>query len=197
MLCLSTSFHDHLPGEGEAADVNLIHLDRKKSGYYELEKLDESQGWNHQQGTMFYWNPHSPDNQFFFNDRDPNGVVFTVLYDLQKHERIKTYRYSNQSFGNSGVCPLGKYFLAINYARMARLRPVTGYKDSYDWTEGLAAPKDDGIAIIDIKTGKKKRVTCLRLTFLRVYVWRDGPTFKDGSVRSPSEKRAKSNCRQK
>ena len=110
LLCLSTSFHDHLPGEGEAADVNLIHLDRKKSGYYELEKLDESQGWNHQQGTMFYWNPHSPDNQFFFNDRDPNGVVFTVLYDLQKHERIKTYRYSNQSFGNSGVCPLGKYF---------------------------------------------------------------------------------------
>ncbi len=156
LICLSTSFHDHLPGKGEAADVNLIYLDRKNSGYYELEKLDETQGWNHQQGTMFYWNSHSPDNQFFFNDRDPNGIVYTVLYDLQKNERIKTYRYSHQSFGNSVVCPLGKYFLAINYARIARLRPVTGYKDSYDWTEGVAAPKDDGIAIIDIKNGEKK-----------------------------------------
>ena len=23
--------------------------------------MDESQGWNHQQGTMLYWNPHQPD----------------------------------------------------------------------------------------------------------------------------------------
>jgi hypothetical protein len=39
---------------------------------------------------------------------------------------------------------------------MARLRPVTGYKGSFDWTDGVAAPKDDGIAIINIKTGEKK-----------------------------------------
>ena len=66
LICLSSSFHDHLPGKGEAANVNLIHLDRKKKGRYKIEKLDESQGWNPQQGTMFYWNPHHPDNQFFF-----------------------------------------------------------------------------------------------------------------------------------
>ena len=83
-------------------------------------------------------------------------MVKTVLYDLSKGRRIKTYQYGNKSFGNSGVCPNGKYFLAINYARMARLRPVTGYKDSYDWSEGIAAPKEDGIAIINIDTGEKK-----------------------------------------
>ena len=80
LICLSSSFHDHLPGKGEAANVNLIHLDSKKDGRYKVEKLDESQGWNPQQGTMFFWNPHEPDHQFFFNDRDPKtGVVFTVL----------------------------------------------------------------------------------------------------------------------
>jgi hypothetical protein len=84
------------------------------------------------------------------------GVVYTVLYDVKKRERVKIYQYDLHSFGNSGVCPSGKYFLAINYARMARLRPVTGYKGSFDWTDGVAAPKDDGIAIINIKTGKKK-----------------------------------------
>ena len=154
---LSSSFHDHLPGKGEAANVNLINLDRKIKGHYLVEKLDESQGWNPQQGTMFYWNPHRPDHQFFFNDRDPkSGVIFTVLYDINKRQRVKTFHYGHQSFGNSGVCPLGKYFLAINYARMARLRPVTGYKGSYDWTDSISAPKDDGIAIVNIETGEKE-----------------------------------------
>ena len=32
---------------------------------FKIEKVDESLGWNHQQGTMFYWNPHSPQDQFF------------------------------------------------------------------------------------------------------------------------------------
>ncbi|MDA8757810.1 hypothetical protein N9M92_04540 [Flavobacteriaceae bacterium] len=157
LICLSSPFHDHLPGKDEAANVNLIHLDYKQKQAYKVEKLDESQGWNHQQGTMFYWNPHQPDIQFFFNDRDPKtGVVYTVLYDIKKRQRVKTYHYPQQSFGNSGVCPVGKYFLAINYARMARLRPVTGYKDSFDWSADVPAPKDDGIAIIDIETGEKK-----------------------------------------
>ncbi len=157
ILCLSTSFHDHLAGKGEHANVNIIYANEKNGNSFKIEKVDESQGWNHQQGTMFYWNPNSPQDQFFFNDRDSkSGVVNTVLFDLSKGRRIKTYSYGNESFGNSGVCPKGKYFLAINYARMARLRPVTGYKDSYDWSEGIAAPKEDGIAIIDIKTGKKK-----------------------------------------
>ncbi len=157
LLCLSSSFHDHLPGKDEPANVNLIHLNRNNKEHYRIQKIDESQGWNHQQGTMFYWNPHHPDHQFFFNHRDQKtGVVYTVLYDIRKQRRVKTYHYDNQSFGNSGVCPLGKYFLAINYARMARLRPVTGYKDSFDWTRGTAAPIQDGIAIIKIQTGKKK-----------------------------------------
>ena len=113
LICLSSSFHDHLPGKGESANVNLIHLNSKKNGHYKLEKLDESQGWNPQQGTMFYWNPDKPNHQFFFNDRDTKtGVVFTVLYDVKKHQRAETYHYDNQSFGNSGVCPTGKYFLA-------------------------------------------------------------------------------------
>ena len=157
ILCLSAPFHDHLAGKGEPANVNIIYANKKNDNSFKIEKVDESQGWNHQQGTMFYWNPDSPQNQFFFNDRDSkSGVVYTVLYDLSKGRRIKFYKYENKSFGNSGICPKGKYFLAINYARMARLRPVTGYKGSYDWSEGIAAPKEDGIAIIDIKTGVKK-----------------------------------------
>jgi hypothetical protein len=39
---------------------------------------------------------------------------------------------------------------------MARLRAVTGYTGATDWTEGIEAPANDGIFIVDIESGKKK-----------------------------------------
>jgi hypothetical protein len=38
---------------------------------------------------------------------------------------------------------------------MARLRPVTGYAEATDWTTDVAAPADDGIFRVDVKTGAK------------------------------------------
>lgn len=157
ILALGSTFHDHLPGSNEPADVSLVHLDKPEGKFFNVEKIDMSSGWNLQQGTMFYWNPENPASQFFFNDRDPKtGKVFTVLFDVDKRKRIQEYRFDDTPVGNSGVCPVGKSFLAINYARMARLRPVTGYRDATDWTEGKSAPDDDGIFVIDIQSGKER-----------------------------------------
>ena len=157
ILALRTPFHDHLPDGHEPADVTLVNLDRMDGDFFKVEKVDESLGWNLQQGTMFYWNPAKPATQFFFNDRDPQtGKVFTVLYDINKGRRIREYRFEDTPVGNGGVCPAGKSFLAINYARMARLRPVTGYMGATDWTEGVSAPEDDGIFIVNIRSGRKK-----------------------------------------
>lgn len=157
ILTLGTTFHDHLPGGDEPADIALIHMDQPEGDFYKIEKVDKSLGYNLQQGTMFYWNPEKPASQFFFNDRDPQtGKVFTVLYDTDKGRRINEYKFEDTSVGNSGVCPVGKSFLAINYARMARLRPVTGYRGATDWTIGIDAPVDDGIFIINIESGGKK-----------------------------------------
>lgn len=157
ILTLGTTFHDHLPGGDEPADVCLINIARKEGNFYKIDKVDQSLGYNLQQGTMFYWNPEKPESQFFFNDRNPKtGKVFTVIYDIKKGGRIREYMFEDTPVGNSGICPAGKSFLAINYARMARLRPVTGYKDATDWTEGIPAPNNDGIFIIDIHSGEKK-----------------------------------------
>ncbi|MCU0474319.1 MAG: hypothetical protein MUC93_13315 [Bacteroidales bacterium] len=157
ILALSTSFIDHLPDGNEPAGIVLVKMDQPEGDFYKVEKVDQSLGWNPQQGTMYYWNPDKPASQFFFNDRDPKtGKVFTVLYDIDKGKRIREYKFEDTPFGNSGVCPVGKSFLGINYARMARLRPVTGYKEATDWTEGVAAPENDGIFIVDIESGKKK-----------------------------------------
>ncbi len=151
LLALRSTFHDHLPEGHESADVVLI--DSKND--YQVTKIEESRGWNPQQGTMFYWNPLKPDTQFFFNDRDQEtGNVFTVLFDIEKKRRVKEYRYKNRPIGNYGVMQEGGWFAGVNFARMARLRPVTGYKGAADWTEGVLHPKDDGIFKVNTKTAK-------------------------------------------
>jgi len=105
----------------------------------------------------------APETQFFFNDRDvKTGKVFTVLYDIQKRRRVREYRYDDTPIGNSGAAPNGTAFLALNYGRLARLRPVTGYPGALDWSKDDPAPANDGVFIVDIRTGMKRLLVSYR-----------------------------------
>lgn len=153
ILALEAAFHDRMPGSEDAARVVLI--DTRQD--HRMLPVDETRAWNFQQGTMFYWRPGAAGNQFFFNDRDPsNGAVFTVLYDATRKRRVREYRFAETPIGNSGVSPAGDAFLAINYGRLARLRSVTGYPGTWDWSKEEAAPANDGIFVVDILSGQKR-----------------------------------------
>jgi hypothetical protein len=112
---------------------------------------------------MMYWNPEQPSRQFFFNDRDGNtGKVFTALYDIVDRKRVKEYRFDASPSANGGVKQDGGAFAAINYARMARLRPVTGYPGAWDWTEGVNHPQDDGLFLVDATSGARTLIVSFR-----------------------------------
>ncbi|MFO1021483.1 MAG: hypothetical protein U0903_12415 [Planctomycetales bacterium] len=152
ILTLRSTFQDRMPGPNDPADILLLDTHNNFSS----RVLDQTRAWNPQQGTMLYWNPDAQETQFFFNDRDPKTrKIFTVLFDIAANKRVKEYRYDDTPVANAGVSQTGGSFTAINYARMALLRPVTGYKDATDWTTGMAHPADDGIFKIDIHTGAK------------------------------------------
>lgn len=156
LLALQVGFQDRLPGADDPADICVIDTHDN----YAIRVVDRTRGWNPQQGTMFYWNPEHPETQFFFNDREPRtGKVFAVLFDIAanngKGARVREYRFDDTPVANGGVAQNGGYFTAINYARMARLRPVTGYAEAWDWTRDVGAPADDGIFRVDIGTGEK------------------------------------------
>lgn len=144
---------DRMPKPEEAATIILIDThDGNK-----IIRVDKTHAWNPQQGTMFYWNPLAAETQFFFNDRDvETGEVFTVIYDIDKKKRVREFRYDDTPIGNGGVAADGSAWLGINYGRLARLRLVTGYPEALDWSKDEVAPKNDGIFIVDIKTGKKR-----------------------------------------
>jgi hypothetical protein len=153
IVALRTTFQDRMPGPDDPADVIL--LDTRDN--YRVIPVEQSRAWNPQQGTMLYWNPQAAESQFFFNDRDPKtGKVFAVLYDIAQKQRVREYRFDDTPVGNSGVAQKGGAFLAINYARLDRLRKVTGYGGAWDWTVGVNAPENDGIFKIDVATGRKQ-----------------------------------------
>jgi hypothetical protein len=144
---------------GDRADIVLIDRDNGD----QVLPVEATGAWNFQQGTMFYWHPKRAETQFFFNDRDRDtNIVYTVVYDLQQRRRVAEYRVPGKSIANGGVSPTGEFFVAINYGRMARLRPVTGYAGAADPTRSELAPEDDGIFRIDVASGEATQIVSLR-----------------------------------
>ncbi len=156
LVALRTEFQDRMPRAEDAAEIVLLDASRD----YAERVVDRTRAWNPQQGTMLYWNPQAPETQFFFNDRDPaTGRLFTVLFDVSVGEhgkRVREFRFDDTPMANSGVAQQGGWFAAINYARLARLRPVTGYPQAFDWTKGVPHPADDGVFKVDVATGRKE-----------------------------------------
>lgn len=149
LVALQTRHQDRMPEAGEAADIILIDTQKDNA----VSVVEQTRAWNPQQGTMLYWNPQAAETQFFFNDRDPvTHEVFCVLYDIAERRRVREFRHAGTPFGNSGVAQKGGWFLGINYARLARLRPVTGYPGARDWTVGVQQPENDGIFKVNVAT---------------------------------------------
>jgi hypothetical protein len=158
-IALQTDFQERMPNPGESAEIIL--LDGRNN--YALKIVDRTRAWNFQQGTMLYWNPAAPETQFFFNDRDPQTQeVFCVLFDISKGRRVAEFRFSDTPIGNSGVSQQGGWFLGINYGRLARLRPVTGYPGARDWTVNQKHPTDDGIFKVNVTTREKRLLVSFR-----------------------------------
>ena len=152
-IALQTDFQERMPNPGEAAEIIL--LDARNN--YASKVIDRTRAWNFQQGTMLYWNPSAPETQFFFNDRDPQTQdIFCVLFDISRGRRIAEFRFADTPIGNSGVAQQGGWFLGINYGRLARLRPVTGYPGARDWTVNQKHPADDGIFKVNVSTKEKR-----------------------------------------
>ena len=150
---------DRLPTPDEAATVFVIDTHQNNK----ILRLDKTHAWNPQQGTMFYWHPLKAETQFFFNDRDvKTGKVFVVLYDVENKKRVHEYKYDDSPIGNGGVAADGSFFLGLNYGRLARLRLVTGYPEALDWSKDEPAPENDGMFMVDIKTGRQRLLVSYR-----------------------------------
>ena len=106
IVALRNDFQDHMPGPGEAADVILIDTENG----YSIQMVDQSQGWNPQQGTMFYWNPELPETQFF------------LMIGIQRRRRFS--RFCSIFPGGKGSASIAMKILRLAIAAWRKMAAI-------------------------------------------------------------------------
>jgi len=181
IVCLESEFQDHLPDSNESAQVVLIEPATRK-----LTRIASTRAWNLQQGAMLHWNPLSPENEILFNDQ-LDGNLVTVVLNVQNGKR------RTLPMPLAGVSNNGRHALCLNYARLARLRPVVGIRGIKDTSSPVDHPEDDGAFLMDFETGKTKKVLSVAETYRRLKdrypELNDKPMFFNHTVFSKDDKR--------
>jgi hypothetical protein len=147
-LCHKVSFWDRIPEADDLAVIGVI--DMKSQIFIEL---GETSAWNFQQGSMLQWHPSDP-NKIIYNSRQKESY-HGIIQDI----RTGTKKILNLPVAN--VDPTGRFALSVNFNRMYDFRPGYGYAGVADKYKDVMAPKDDGIFLIDLDTGKAKLILSL------------------------------------
>ncbi len=148
-LTHKTDFRNRLQWRQDVAEVGFIDL---STGCY--EKLSDTRAWNFQQGAMLQWNPRSADREVIFNDFI-DGAFCGVVMDIHSGKK----RFLDRPVAN--VSRDGRFALSINMARLYDFRPGYGYAAKPDPFYYKKHPKDDGVFLIDMETGKSRLILSL------------------------------------
>ncbi len=130
-------------------------VDPAKIVWFDCESNDpqphvvgETKAWCWQQGARLRWHPLEPD-AILFNDVSDNRYV------LRKVD-ISSGRSETIGCGVYDIDREMKFGVTLNFSRLQRLRPGYGYPNIPDSTAGIKAPNDDGVFLVNMKSGEKK-----------------------------------------
>jgi hypothetical protein len=165
LVCLESDHQDHLPKPEEAGRIGIVEA---KTGKF--TQVGTTHAWNFQQGTMLHWNPLQPESEILFNEREGDKIISAALNVENGKKRLFPTSIS-------AVSRNGRYALSLTYGRLARMRPVVGYVGARDPNPNEAHPQNDGIFLLDLKTGQSKLVVSIREVFERLV--RQHPELKD------------------
>ncbi len=146
LLSIETTFNDRLPFPGEKANIGLVDM---KTGNF--AKVSETRAWNMQQGCMLNWNPHKPNDEFYYNDIVDNKLV-SVSFNLNSGNKTV------QPYSISGITSDGNFAINLDYGRISRLRKVVSYSGTVDENPGIPHPDNSGVFVFNLKTGERNLV---------------------------------------
>jgi Tol biopolymer transport system component len=104
---------------------------------------------------MLHWLPTRPDTHIVHNDLDGVRLV-SRLINVDKGETERTYDRPIAAMSHKGDTACN-----LNYARMFRRRRVVGYAGAGDPTEGVLHPEDDGLFVMDLKSGESRLIVSM------------------------------------
>lgn len=117
------------------------------------EKIAESYAYNWQQGCRAQW----IDNDRIIFNAFEHGKYVSKLWSCKARKVVAEYMMPVQdSFGD-------KYFLAVNYRRIMKLRPDYGYRNlPLPSAEEMNNLENDGLWRVDYKSGESVLVLSLK-----------------------------------
>ncbi len=156
-------YYDYYPISRDKAKLLCqrvkINAETKKNdteiGYYNINspkkfiKLTQSKAWCWQQGSRLHWSNLNND-YIYYNDIDENEYC-TKVFDFKKNKVIDIIKPALYD-----ISPDEKIGITTNFSRLQRLRNGYGYDRLKDTTEGISAPKNDGLWFVNIKEKHKK-----------------------------------------
>lgn len=123
-------------------------------GNTEPHLISTTHTWCWQQGSRLRWNPLD-ENKVLFNDFINNNYVLREVDILNGNSRVVCDAVYD-------LDPSMTYGVTLNFSRLQGLRPGYGYLNKVDEHESEAAPADDGVYLVNIKSGEKKLVYSLK-----------------------------------
>lgn len=144
LACLEANFGDRLVEANDRAGICLVDPTT-----HQLTRIAETLAWNLQQGAMLHWLPTAPDRELVFNNRVDGRLISTIL-------DVESGRTRTIDRPIAAISPDGKLAISLNYERLRRIRPVTGYAGGEFNAPLIKRPTDDGLFIIDLASGKSR-----------------------------------------
>lgn len=144
-LANRVKFMDRLPEKDDVCELGYIDLEN--GGF---TKFAETTAWNFQQGALLTYNAADYD-EVFYNVRNENGYA-TCIHNLKTGQK----RYTDRAC--ACIAPNGKYGLAVSFERIYDFRPGYGYAGIKDPLYDIPQPENDGVWLVDLKSGKSKLI---------------------------------------
>jgi hypothetical protein len=152
VLGLEVDFEHRLPRADDTVRIGMVDL---QDGDRWIE-LGKSCTWSWQQGCMLQWIPGS-QTKVLWNDREGDQFVCRILDVATRELRTIPHPiYTLQRDGRTAIC--------IDFRRLRKLRPDTGYAGVADPFADQLAPEETGIWHVDLETGDQR----LMLSFAEV-----------------------------
>ncbi len=143
-LCHRVRFMDRLPTKDDVCELGVLDME---SG--EFRRLSETTAWNFQQGALLQW--FIPDRSIVYNVREGDGFATEIL-DIESGEKRRL------PLASAHISTDRTKALCLNMSRIYDFRPGYGYSDVPDPYFSEKAPKNDGVYLLDIKSGEYKLI---------------------------------------
>lgn len=143
MICLKTKKTNESVAPREKADIILIDINDN----YKHIKINETNAWNVQQGSMLQWVGPDFSKRIVFNDYRDNKYC-SIIYDTEsKEEKIINLPIYD-------VTRDGRYALSLDFSRLHTVRPGYGYSNIADQTKEINVPDEAAINKINLNTNE-------------------------------------------